>query len=1119
MILGEHVKDGKKIVMPPGKRDRLAPAAIATITAWVDGGALAPSRPIERELRLKPVPTEAPVVSPIHALASSPDGTHLAVGTYKRVNLVETETRSVLKTTPLHGGAVNAVIFSKDGTHVYAGGGQPGLEGEILIWNPSSTNAAQILKGHSDAVYTLALSPDGLTLASGSYDQKIKLWDLRSGREKQTLTGHNGAVLDLAFRPDGKVLASASADRTVKLWDVETGERRDTLSQPLKEVNSLAFSPDGLRLAAAGADNRIRLWNISEKATETTNPLIESRFAHEGSVLRLRFDPDGKSLLSSAEDGTVKLWSPTELKELLALEKQKDWPTAISYVGGGAKFAIGRADGSLDLFTKADGKRVLPAKPEVLGVFPRAAQRGTKTFVRLSGRHLTSIQSVMTSAPGIEASVATNLFATSDQAWIEVRSRENSALGSFELSVATSHADSAKFKLELDALPQRTRDTTNDHTSVSLPSCYWGLASKAGTVEEIRFSAKKGERIVIEAAARGLGSSMSPDLRLFTASGELLTILHGTETEDPITVFSPQQDGVYHLRISDRMASGSPSHFFRLTIGQVPFVTGLFPSNFQAGKEGSARLLGYNLDASNEVLSIPAGPVGEATIPLDPSRFRSRKELRITRTLSQDKMEQEPNDTVAAAMRIEAPESVSGSLFLTRDGSTVADVDYYQFSSRKGARWILETHAARWGSSADTRIEVLDEAGRSIDQVILQAVRDSAITFRGIDSETRDCRVDNWEEMELTQYLYIEGEVVRLYRAPQGPDSGFQFFGSKDKRLTYFGTSPTAHANEERCYIVEAHPPGTQLPPNGLPTFRVPYANDDDSERKLGKDSRLGFIAPHDGKFLVRVSDSRGLSKATSTYRLVLRESKPDFAVKLAPQELSVPLQGGREFTLTAERIDDFEGEITVTIEGVPEGFTISTPLVIQAGHLEAKGTITASPTAQNPAMVELSNIRWIASAKVDGTLQTKPITGFTALKVEPRSKLHIFMAALENQATPTASEQDPKAGPVVITLAPGATTSAWLAVELNGHTDLTTFSVENLPHGVIVDNIGLNGVLLPKGETARQIFLRAERWVPETDRLCYAVANQAGRPTSRPVMIQIRKTQAQPPKQVGAVK
>ena len=95
---------------------------------------------------------------------------------------------------------------------------------------------------------------------------------------------------------------------------------------------------------------------------------------------------------------------------------------------------------------------------------------------------------------------------------------------------------------------------------------------------------------------------------------------------------------------------------------------------------------------------------------------------------------------------------------------------------------------------------------------------------------------------------------------------------------------------------------------------------------------------------------------------------------------------------------------------------------------------------------------------------------------------------------------------PFEMTIAPGKTVPAMLRIQRNGHDDLVTFTVENLPHGVIVDNIGLNGVLIPKGENEREIFLSAAKWVPEQDRLCYAVENQAGRQTSLPVLLHVRK-------------
>src|SRR4030095_14868519 len=147
------------------------------------------------------------------------------------------------------------------------------------------------------------------------------------------------------------------------------------------------------------------------------------------------------------------------------------------------------------------------------------------------------------------------------------------------------------------------------------------------------------------------------------------------------------------------------------------------------------------------------------------------------------------------------------------------------------------------------------ENGRPVERLLLQAVRDSHVTFRGIDSNSTDCRVENWEEKELHKYLSLQGEVVKLFRAPQGPDSGFLFYSSNGKRRAYFDTSATSHANDEPCYIVEPHPLGAKLVASGLPVFTLYYANDDDGERKLGTDSKLHFTAPADSAYLIRVRD------------------------------------------------------------------------------------------------------------------------------------------------------------------------------------------------------------------------------------------------------------------------
>src|SRR5439155_6037500 len=124
----------------------------------------------------------------------------------------------------------------------------------------------------------------------------------------------------------------------------------------LKELYAVAFSPDGKRLVAGGADNRIRVWEISEAATETTDPILHSKFAHEGAILNLVFSSDGTTLVSSADDRTIKLWDAGEMKERLLLEKQPDWAPALAFVAND-KVVVGRLDGSLASYDVATGEK------------------------------------------------------------------------------------------------------------------------------------------------------------------------------------------------------------------------------------------------------------------------------------------------------------------------------------------------------------------------------------------------------------------------------------------------------------------------------------------------------------------------------------------------------------------------------------------------------------------------------------------------------------------------------------------------------------------------------------------------------------------------------------------
>ena len=269
-----------------------------------------------------------------NSIAFSPDGGTIATGGWDSID------RETLGTVRLWDAAtgehketlikertnsVLTVAYSPKGSSLVSGS----KDGTILVWDTATYQLKASLTGYPDAV---TFSSDGKTLALANRGKKIRLYDAVNGEHKLTLTEHADEVYNLIFNPDGKTFAGIGGDSTIRLWDAVTGEHLQTIIGHTRSVSSISFSPDGSRLTTAGngapdgtsGDKVIRIWNVHSGGLQSTLKVPMGRwlnYDYRSLIDSISYSPDGKTLASASEDGTIRLWGvESEKPRLITFE-------------------------------------------------------------------------------------------------------------------------------------------------------------------------------------------------------------------------------------------------------------------------------------------------------------------------------------------------------------------------------------------------------------------------------------------------------------------------------------------------------------------------------------------------------------------------------------------------------------------------------------------------------------------------------------------------------------------------------------------------------------------------------------------------------------------------------
>jgi hypothetical protein len=715
------------------------------------------------------------------------------------------------------------------------------------------------------------------------------------------------------------------------------------------------------------------------------------------------------------------------------------------------------------------GNRTTP--PTINSVSPRGVPRGATTELTVEGLNLAKASAVFFSELGIQARIlrikelpdgpdvrlgSNGGISTVDvgplpprnEVTLELDISPDADIGpvDFRLQTPLGTSPSARFLIEPyygESADREPNDTPEEAVEVYTPAILVGAISKPGDVDYYKVTVKAGEQLVFENGAAMLGSALQPVVGIYDAD-QALVKEYGLDGGRSAQYFAHrfEKAGAYYVKIADYEEGGSARHFYRIKVGKFPLALAAYPLGVRKGQTAQIALTGYNLGAGKIAVA------GEVSAEYESATIL-RPKVGAGKTFNKLKLAvgDEPEVDAATVQSIQAPVTVNGRLLAAKSD--------FRFKAHKGEKLVLEVNANRLGSPLDSMLEILDAKRNPVERATVRCELATAVTLNDPSSSGSGIRILSWTGMAVGDTLMVGSELVKVSAMPRGPDDDIRFESFEGQRIGLLDTTPEAHSIDTPVYKVRVYPPGATFVSNGLPLVRLPYRNDDGGPG-YGKDSRLRFTAPADGEYIVRLRDVRGLHGEDYAYRLTVRAPAPDFRLSVEPRNPNVPVGGRIPVTVTALRLDDFDGPIEVSIEDLPAGLSASRG-VIEPGRVSTTVLLSADENAHLDRALPLR----VSGKAHDGARQL-------AHWASPEDKLKLIALMPKPDITMEAKTRE-------VVLEPGKTATVEVEIRRNNNFGgRVPVEVYNLPPTVIVANVGLNGVLITENENRVTFTLQA---------------------------------------------